>query len=721
MNYLNLFKAILFSKISKENLISYLFALIIFLIGAQNHSAAEALKWKATGGPSGGLVKNIKDTPDGGLTAITYSAAYHSTDKGLKWSKIQMPGFEPMNIFYRDANIVFTLASMDGSQKNQIWRSDDNCQNWSCKSAGRENRGINNLGYNGENIYACTDSGVYESADLGESWSRKYLVGIATTKRVEMICFNSENSVFIGTFAGLFRSTDEGANWTLMNLGPNDSQTNINNLLINERDEIFTSIPGKAFRSTDKGDTWTQIGKDILNSNLSFFYQHGIDEYYTGISWAGVFHTIDNGDTWTKISYQGCYDMVITDAGEYLLATSKGICYFSDFNDPPEIRNQGINESCITAIEIIKGQGVNSGAIIAGDETGTIHRSTDGGTNWNLAAVTSGSGISSIKTAPNGNMFAGTIWGGVYRSTDFGVSWEPANNGVEDPDIKGLVIDNNGNIFAGSFSDIYKSTDDGETWTVSCTQGQSIQCYSLAKNSQGWIFAGTYAYGVLCSSNGGSNWIQLANGLATSVEKVVVDKNDIVYAITVTGALYVSKDNGAKWNLLSNDKAYTALFCLKGSELLAGYEIQHQEFGILKSTDGGVNWVKHNDGIENIYIYSFDLDNNGYVYTGTSSGVYRSEAPATGVDDEKASDESISIFPNPANDMTTVIFPENEVSYVTGLYDSMGNEVKGESNFKGQNGNGLIINTANLAQGVYYLKISSGGKSILKPLMVLKQ
>ena len=108
-------------------------------------------------------------------------------------------------------------------------------------------------------------------------------------------------------------------------------------------------------------------------------------------------------------------------------------------------------------------------AIVVGDNRsiGELFRSTDKGTTWlpdsngliavpdsngNIDDSTNGwEGFQVMTLAPNGDIYTGNGTS-IFHSTDNGVSWIKL---YFNPSAKCLAVDNNGNIFAGSYEEVY--------------------------------------------------------------------------------------------------------------------------------------------------------------------------------------------------------------------------------------------------------------------------
>ena len=201
-------------------------------------------------------------------------------------------------------------------------------------------------------------------------------------------------------------------------------------LAVNLNSDIFTgTLYSGMFRSSDNGDSWTEINNGLagirvrslaINKNGDIF----AGNYSSQGSGLGIFRSTDNGDNWTEI-------------------------------------NNGVGATHFTSIVI------NSNGVIFGGLFG-VFRSEDNGDSW----VEVSTRITySLAVGSDGYIFAGTE-DGLFRSIDNGDNWTAVNFGLGSNLIDALVINSNGDIFAGAdfFAKIFRSTDSGDNWTVSFDQ-----------------------------------------------------------------------------------------------------------------------------------------------------------------------------------------------------------------------------------------------------------
>ena len=82
--------------------------------------------------------------------------------------------------------------------------------------------------------------------------------------------------------------------------------------------------------------------------------------------------------------------------------------------------------------------------------------------------------------------------------------------------------------------------------------------------------------------------------------------------------------------------------------------------------------------------------------------------------DGKSSDWNFSLYPNPARNEVTVGLPHDEPVDVA-LYDLLGRRVRGWKQMKGPQ---ILLRLDRLSQGAYYLRVSAGEHSQVKPIII---
>lgn len=131
------------------------------------------------------------------------------------------------------------------------------------------------------------------------------------------------------------------------------------------------------------------------------------------------------------------------------------------------------------------------------------------------------------------------------------------------------------------------------------------------------------------SSDSGSNWASSNVGLGTlRVNRLIVDPSTPSTVYALSAGLYKSTDSGGTWTLLptgSNAIGALAIDPQSPATLYAG-TVLNSQLAVIKSTDGGANWLPANNGLSGSSIFGLGIDpqNSATIYAGGSFDVFKS-------------------------------------------------------------------------------------------------
>jgi photosystem II stability/assembly factor-like uncharacterized protein len=294
-------------------------------------------------------------------------------------------------------------------------------------------------------------------------------------------------------------------------------------------------------------------------------------------------------------------------------------------------------------VNVLLSDPVDPGTVYAGANIG-VYKSTDGGVSWS----NSSDGIFELDTittmvfdpANSSTLYASGFFGCLYQSTDAGSHWTSScsdvnNHGLDLFPINSLAIDpvTPTTIYAGggALDFVSKSTDGGQTWHPSnfgIPDTGSIRTLAIDPASPSTLYAGT-SFGIYKSTNGGGDWTRLSSNF-TQVLTIDPANPSTIYAGSVAGVLK-STNAGANWTDASKGLSVTygeatfaplvfslAIASTTPETIYAGTRYG----GVLKSTDGGANWVPVNQGVANHLVKSLAVNPTTptTIYAGTDSG-----------------------------------------------------------------------------------------------------
>ncbi len=206
--------------------------------------------------------------------------------------------------------------------------------------------------------------------------------------------------------------------------------------------------------------------------------------------------------------------------------------------------------------------------------------------------------------------------------TEAQISWHQTN-GPYGGDILSLLLDDNGNLFAGTRGKgLFKSIDKGKTWDH-IKNFPFSEVHSLAKNTKGEIFAGTNE-ALYESTDQGTNWISITFNVKydLGIEALFIDKGDNIYLGNDSG-IFKSIDDGENWEKINSDTSIHYSILSIGIDY-KGYIYYTAANGFYFSRDGGLKWqhVVVNDTINNFWPILIDSDDD--IFAGTPDGIVKS-------------------------------------------------------------------------------------------------
>lgn len=372
--------------------------------------------------------------------------------------------------------------------------------------------------------------------------------------------------------------------------------------------------------------------------------------------------------------------------------------------------------------------------------------------------------IRSVAVTNSGSIYAGTNHG-LYRSENNGAAWEKI---ISTNDIIYSVA-----IPADNQEIIYAGTGTGELW-LSDNRGGNWEHIQLAQSPLRSIYIHPENYEIFVSSSfeglyrGSQSFTQWDNiGLTdVSILDIAVSYEDpqVIYAATTSG-VYKTMNGGSDWRILpiglSHDYVQTiAVQAFDTYTVLAGTK----GGGIFKSVVGGDEWYAHNVGLENKFIrrvalskhypylaycgtfgsgiyrtlnmgrswepvpvdariilaLTFSPSDDGTLFVGTAhNGLYKGKIDPTELVTEYSLQQN---FPNPFNVSSQFAYTIPDAGAVKiGLYSILGQEIATLVDADVHAGtHTVVVNSRDLASGVYYYTLQTPKFTQTRKLIVLK-
>ncbi len=374
---------------------------------------------------------------------------------------------------------------------------------------------------------------------------------------------------------------------------------------------------------------------------------------------------------------------------------------------------------------------------IAGN-SGTVLRTTDGGTTW-----------------LNGNPNPGIITGNVenIEAIDGDNAWCSTS-----PSINTII---------------YKTTDGGNSWVIVYSQvGGFINGIHMVSASSGYAFGDPISnvWNILMTTNGGTNWIPVptspnAQPAEAGFNNCIQVSLPYIWFGASLGSVYRSTNAGLNWTSHATPGIFIYVQAVHFNSNLTGMA---SGTNMVKSTDGGANYLSHTvPGAGNITAIEgsgneFFFVRGQYVYRTTNAGdnwvmVHDASINQTDLDfadnlsgcrtgwlagyagtitkaagqvvgngsQESKLPEAYRLeqnHPNPFNPVTKIKFALPLGGYISlKLYDILGKEVRVLDNSYRQAGHyEAEFDGSNLASGVYFYRLEAKDFVSVRKMILVK-
>jgi photosystem II stability/assembly factor-like uncharacterized protein len=292
---------------------------------------------------------------------------------------------------------------------------------------------------------------------------------------------------------------------------------------------------------------------------------------------------------------------------------------------------------------------INSSTVYYGGEKyGTLNKSTDGGMTWEKKFLLQGSVRHEIKCIAIDPFASNIIYVGlhfennraIWKSTDGGETWSVKTSGIPKRDstqgthgTAAIKINplNSSVLFADvSLDGLYRSDDAAETWYYVGFFNTFVQDIEILPWDTSTVLVGTWA-GLYKSTDGGRTW-RNKNGYDVRCIQSDRSTHSLYFGTYWENGAFKSTDDGETWISIINPEIPTSMSSamdvfdiavdpLDPNRLYLGTLI-----GPYKSTNGGLTWEQHFDGMKNYFAYSIvsSPSNPSIIYTAGRDGVHRS-------------------------------------------------------------------------------------------------
>lgn len=345
----------------------------------------------------------------------------------------------------------------------------------------------------------------------------------------------------------------------------------------------------------------------------------------------------------------------------------------------------------------------------------------------------------------------------LHKTDNGGSSWkllsDTANQILKSTRYVGISPYNPNTVFAidrlpapaGNLDNLFRSADGGNTWEfvggdfpvsshgvqieIAFDPADSTRMYATADNSFYQMF--------FRSSNGGKEWQMLSYVEAFKI--AFTQKNGEWNILNYDFGLYRSNDGGISWVRMIPGLGFLDIVHLRQTPHWL-YAVARPpssfDYGIHFSPDGGESWSLMG-GSESLPFYTsstsrdihsiLSLDElSGFLYAGTKAGIFRYSVPVRVEDETNVSTPThyqlFQNYPNPFNPTTIIKYSIPERTFIRLIvYDLLGKEVRTLIEGIKEAGNySVVFHAGDLQSGAYFYCLVTSKYAKVKKMVLIK-
>lgn len=575
-----------------------------------------------------------------------------------------------------------------------------------------------------ERDYGGLSSAIHRSTDGGYTWTQ---LGAANglpaaneqTGRIGIAISESDPSTVYARFTtnqntnvfnGLYKSTDNGDNFTLVTPAGalNGIDANFGwyfgNLRVNPSISEEVYIVGfETAKSTNSGASWNTFDGLHVDHHALDFSKTNTDFMLTGND-GGAYISNNGGDSWTKFL------------------------------------NLPITQFYNIEVDYLQPERLYGGT----QDNNTIRTITGGASDWN--SIWGGDGFHvNVDPVDNNFIYVESQYGNLGRSTNGGASFNNATNGISNADRNNwntpvIISPFNHEILFYGTNRLYTSNK-AANWSVispDLTDGLhpsgslafgTLTAIASSYNNLDVIYTGSDDGNVNVTFDGGATWNDVSAGLPdqyiTSIEMIPSD--DLIAYVTVSGFRYLeytphvfkTTDGGQNWTDISGNLPnipVNDLIAFPAENML----FAATDLNVWFSMDEGLTWTILGDNLPMTVVMDLKLhEPTQTLYAGTFGRAMHSYnlGPILGLNENIISENSISIFPNPATSEFTISQKFTSEGKIE-LYNIAGKKIK--ELFTGDFGanENITLKTDGMSSGIYFIRAATQNKSETKKLII---
>ena len=238
-------------------------------------------------------------------------------------------------------------------------------------------------------------------------------------------------------------------------------------------------------RSTDGGKTWTETDPATAFTLCAVSFADARNGWAAGHG-AVILRTTDGGVSWakqfTRPDPESPFLDLIALEGGHVIAVGAFGAYFETHDAGATWEQRAVLEEDMHLNRISR---TADGTLFLAGEFGTLARSTDNGTNWEMLSTDEDGSLYGVLPLTNKALLAYGLRGRIYRSEDNGDSWHAVRTPGTGLIMAGIELGAvNTVILAGQARTWWVSRDGGKTFTAPTDNTSGIAELLLTSNGQ---------------------------------------------------------------------------------------------------------------------------------------------------------------------------------------------------------------------------------------------
>lgn len=269
-------------------------------------------------------------------------------------------------------------------------------------------------------------------------------------------------------------------------------------------------------------------------------------------------------------------------------------------------------------------------------------------------------------------------------------------------------------IAVGDTGTVVRTTDGGSHWSLITSVTQN-RLYSVHFPSANIGYAVGNNGTVIKTTDNGQSWLVKTQPVADSLRCVWFTSDNTGFVVCRNGGIYKTTDGGNNWQIKPSGISQN-LNAIRFSTATTGYAAGNNN-KVLKTIDGGETWTLQ---ILPPIIFpgnyrGIDISETGQVSLVGSNATALGNYPDPGSVNEHDGPGNILILPNPAKDKMVVYFRDLQKLEDSNIliYNIQGQKLWQQDLTQ----HNTEINISQLKQGVYFLKMEMGNKTVVKKLI----